>query len=186
MITLRALSADDIPNLPQIRPTYRSATILQVDRVGSGFEVGWQLIEHALDKPFDKGAGYDFTPEVQDIIRERLTRPDDVHQQVAETNGKLVAFVEVELQAWNNTAALWNLMIDLSYRGQGLGRRLWYRALAFAKESDVRAIVIETQNTNVAACHFYAHMGCHLVGLHDSFYDGSDETALFWLYPIRA
>ncbi len=186
-ITVRPLTADDIPNLPQIRPTYRSPSILAVERTGDDIEVGWRLVERVLPEPFDKGTLYDFGPHEQDQIRERLSRPDDTYQRVAELGGRLVALLEAEIHYWNNTIWLWNLMIDLDYRRQGLGRRLWRRAVDFAREAEVRAIMLETQNTNVAACRFYARMGCHLVGLNEAYYtnDGAaSEVALFWLYPL--
>ncbi len=186
MITLRELQAEDIPNLSQIRPTYKSKSILHIERSGEGLEVGWHLTEQPLEIPFDKGSRYDFDEFMQDAIAERFARPDDSYQRVAEYRGKLIGFVDVELQDWNNTATLWNLMIDLDYRGQGLGRRLWHRAVDFARQCEVRAILIETQNTNVAACKFYARMGCQLCGVHESYYDdGGGEAALFWIYSIH-
>jgi streptothricin acetyltransferase len=189
MIDLRTLELQDIPNLVQIRPTYITDTILVLARSGSGLEVGWQLVEKKLPEPFDKGTLYDFTKDEQDLVYSRLLRPDETYQRVAEYNGRLVGLVEVELQDWNNTAHLANIMIDLDYRGKGLGRRLWHRALDFARQSEVRGIMIETQNTNVAACRFYERMGCQLVGLNEMLYtnDGATtEIALFWYYPLRS
>jgi streptothricin acetyltransferase len=187
VIHLRPLRLADIPNLPQIRPTYTSETILRVEKSGGGLEVGWRLVEQRLPKPFEKGALYDFDDSAQAVIRARLERSDDAYQQIAEdrTSGRVVGLVEVEIQNWNNTAVLANLMIDLDYRGQGLGRRLWRRALDFARQAEVRAMLIETQNTNVHACKFYAQMGCQLVGVNEAFYtnDGQNsEIALFWAY----
>ncbi len=186
-ITLRPLSADDIPNLPQIRPTYQSATVLDVERSGTGIEIGWRLVERELPHPFDKGTRYDFNEKTQGEILARLVRPDDTYQRVAEHNGRLVALLDMEIQDWNNTALLWHIMIDLDYRGQGLGRRLWHRALDFARQAAVRAIIAETQNTNVPACKFYARMGCQLVGINETYYtnDGlQTEVALFWAYRL--
>lgn len=186
LIELRELRSSDVPNLTQIRPTYKSKTVLHVERSGSGLEIFWRLNEQPLAVPFNKGAGYDFDEFVQADIAERLSRPDDTYQRVAEYRGRLIGFVEVELQYWNNSAILWNLMIDLDYRGQGLGRRLWHRAVEFARQCEVRAILIETQNTNVAACKFYERMGCQLCGIHEAYYeDEIGETALFWQYPIH-
>jgi streptothricin acetyltransferase len=184
---LRPLELSDIPNLPQIRPTYQTSTRLTVEKTGSGLAVGWQLVEQPLSKPFDKGRLYDFDANAQDIIRERLLRPDDTYQRVAVYNERLVGLVELDIQYWNNTVSLANLMIDHDFRGQGLGRRLWFRALDFARQSDVRAIMIETQNTNIAACKFYVRMGCQLVGINDAQYTNNgyaddNEIALFWAY----
>jgi ribosomal protein S18 acetylase RimI-like enzyme len=189
MIPLRPLTAEDIPALAEIRPTYKSPTILVVEKQhpDEGLNVGWQLIERELPVPFDKGKLYDFTPEVQEEIRERLSRPDDTYQRVADFEGKLVGILDTEIHYWNNTVFIWNLMVDLDYRGHGLGRRLWHRARDFARESGSRAIMIETQNTNVAACKFYQRMGCQLVGLNELYYtnDGPNtEIALFWAYIL--
>src|SRR5258706_11734323 len=163
LIIVRPLVSTDIPNLPQIRPTYRTSTILAVERIGEGISTGWQLREHHLLQPFDKGSLYDFNSTAQETVRERLSRPDDTYQRIAEFNGRLIGLLELDIQYWNNTVTLSNLMIDIDFRQQGLGRRLWHRALDFARQCDVRAIMIETQNTNLAACKFYARMGCHLI-----------------------
>lgn len=192
MITLRALTVADIPNLAQIRTAFVAASVLHVERSGEGIATSWRLVETALDRPFQRGDGYDFDAASQDAIFARLERADqgETYQRVADFEGRLIGLVEVEIEEWNNSAQLTTLMIDADYRGQGLGRRLWHRALDFARQSDVRTLLIETQNTNIAACHFYARMGCQLSGLHESFYDaeaGSDpaEVALFWSYPIH-
>jgi ribosomal protein S18 acetylase RimI-like enzyme len=192
MITLRALTAEDIPNLAQIRTGFIASTVLHIERNGEGLETSWHLVEELLTVPFNRGDGYDFDEVTQEEVRERMQRAEqgDAYQRVADFEGRLIGLVEVEIQEWNNSAQLINLMVDADYRGQGLGRRLWHRAVDFARQSDVRAILVETQNTNVAACRFYARMGCQLSGLHESFYDADpdetpDEVALFWSYPIH-
>lgn len=175
----------DIPNLSQIRATYKTPTILAVERSGSGLTTGWRLVERTLPQPFDKGTLYDFDEQAQAAIRGRLERTGESYQRVAELSGRLIGLVDVELQPWNDTAFLWTLHIDQDYRRQGVGRRLWHRAIDFAHQSDVRAMMIETQNTNIAACNFYARMGCQLVGINEALYtnDGySTEIALFWAY----
>jgi ribosomal protein S18 acetylase RimI-like enzyme len=196
-IVLRPLTPEDIPALSQIRPTYRSPTILAVEKSGEGITPGWKLVERQLPQPFDKGTLYDFNEEQQATIAGRLARPDETYQRVADYQGHLVGVLDCEIHVWNNSLYIWNLMVDLDYRGHGLGRRLWHRARDFAKQIEVRAILLETQNTNVAACRFYARMGCQLVGLNEQAYannapqDGTNdksasraEIALFWAYVL--
>ena len=186
-IEIRALMDADIPQLTAIRPTYKSNSILAVEQHGEGVTRGWQLIERQLPQPFDKGTLYDFDEDSQAEIRERLTRPDDSYQRVADFEGLLVGFLDAEIHYWNNTLFVWNLMVDLDYRQNGIGRRLWHRARDFAKQAGVRAIMIETQNTNVAACRFYERMGCRLVGLNEALYDNDGEMpeiALYWAYLL--
>ncbi|MBX3081443.1 MAG: GNAT family N-acetyltransferase [Anaerolineae bacterium] len=186
-IEIRALTEADIEKLPSIRPTYKSNSILAVEHQGEGITRGWQLTERPLQQPFDKGTLYDFDEENQANIRERLLHPDDTYQRVADYEGLLVGLLDVEIHYWNNTLFVWNLMVDLDYRNNGIGRRLWHRARDFAKQIGVRAIMIETQNTNVAACRFYERMGCQIVGLNEALYDnaeGIEEIALFWAYLL--
>ncbi|MCS6872383.1 MAG: GNAT family N-acetyltransferase [Anaerolineae bacterium] len=194
VIEIRPLTSEDIPNLPQIRPTYRTDTILAVERSGSGYLVSWRLTERRLDKPFDKGGLYDFTPEMQASIRERLKRGESAYQRVAVANStRLVGLLDMTWQAWNQTAYIWNLMVDLDFRRRGIGRRLWHLAVRAAQSWNARAITLETQQTNIAACRFYAQMGCRLVGLDESMYANVSESpdaliteiALFWAYPLR-
>ncbi len=186
MIILRPLRGEDIPLLPTIRPNYRSDSILAVEHLGK--MDGWRLVEQTLPVPFDNESGYDFDHYAQAEIQARLATPDLTYQRVAEEDGRLLGLLDVGVQNWNNTVFVWNLMIDKDYRRQGLGRRLWHRALEYARDMDVRAIMVETQNTNVGACRFYAEMGCRLVGLNEAYYSNNgieEEVALFWAYFLR-
>jgi ribosomal protein S18 acetylase RimI-like enzyme len=188
VIELRPLHAEAVPRLAQIRPTYRSATILDLDKQGEGYQVTWQLVERTLPVPFDKGALYDFTADVQAEIAERLSRPDETYHRVAVCEEQFVGLLDAEIHRWNSTLFIWNLMIDLDFRGKGIGRRLWRRAVEFARSARLRAIMCETQNTNVAACKFYTRMGCELAGLNEALYTNewrASEFALFWLYRLR-
>lgn len=192
LIELRPLTLDNLPRLAEIRPTYRTSTILTLEKSGSGHQVGWRLVERDLPAPFDKGALYDFTPETQIEIAVRLARTEGTFHRVAVfqygDRERFVGVIDAEIQAWNNTLFIWNLMIDLDFRRQGIGRRLWARALDFARDVGVRAVICETQNTNLAACKFYARMGCELVGINETLYTNdwrASEFALFWAYKLR-
>jgi ribosomal protein S18 acetylase RimI-like enzyme len=193
ILEIRPLTAEDIPRLSEIRPTYRTDTILAIEHSGSGYQVGWRLTERRLAQPFDKGGLYDFTPEMQQNIRARLNRGEAAYQRVAVADGqRLVGVLDMLWQAWNETAFIYNLMIDLDFRGQGIGQRLWHMAVRAAKNWNARAITLETQQTNIAACRFYARMGCRLVGLDESLYGNYTddpespivEIALFWAYTL--
>lgn len=188
-ITIRPLTVSDILALSQIQPTYTTDVVLGLDRQGDGSTIRWELVEKKLPAPFDKGRLYDFDADSQANIEERLGRPDDTYSRVADYEGLLVGLIDTEIQHWNNTLFVWNLMVDVNYRRHGIGRRLWNRARDFARQADVRAIMIETQNTNIAACRFYQRMGCQLVGLNELLYsnhgtrDGA-EFAIFWAFTL--
>ncbi len=79
------------------------------------------------------------------------------------------------------TAVLWDLRVDWNSRGRGVGRQLFESALAWARERNCRRVEIETQNTNVAACKFYARQGCELIAINRNAYPWlSHETQLIW------
>ncbi len=177
----------DVPRLAEIRPGFVSTTVLDVERLGGGIEAGWRLVERQLERPFDKGAGYDFDPAEQRNILGRLRRGDGLHL-VVEQAGRLVGVLDVVPEEWNNTAWVWNLMLDHDVRRQGLGRELFTRAVDWARRQGYRALIFETQSNNVPACRFYAVMGCELEGIRTAYYTNDDlarrEVALFWIYRL--
>ncbi|GAB4545664.1 MAG: hypothetical protein OHK0023_04300 [Anaerolineae bacterium] len=194
VVNYRPLSIAELPKLVQIRARYVTDTVLAVRRIGSFPHFGWQLEEVPIDPPYDKGDLYNFSPDTQAFIQSRMDRPDEAYTLVAESDDKFVGMLDMELQSWNNTAFIWNLMIDQAYRRQGIGKHFWQLAVAQANRWQVRAITLETQHTNVAACYFYQHMGCELIGLNEMLYGNppsisepirrNPEVALFWAYSL--
>jgi streptothricin acetyltransferase len=184
---IRPMTESDIPRLVEIRPGFVSPTVLAVERTGSGLEVGWRLVERPLAKPFDKGRRYDFDPQEQEDIRQRFRRGDGLHL-VVERDGRLAGILDVIPQEWNNTAWIWNIMLDESIRGRGIGRELFQRAVTWARRQGYRALGLETQTNNVPACKFYAAVGCRVDGLRETFYTNRDverdEVAIFWVYEL--
>ncbi len=185
--TIRPLTEADIPRLEEIQPGFVSETVLDVERLGSGLEVGWRLVERQLPEPFDKGGSYDFDYTEQENVRKRLRRGDGLHL-VVEWEGRLVGLLDATPERWNNTVLVWNLMLDQSIRRRGIGRALFHRAVAWARPRGYRALVFETQTNNLPACRFYAALGCELEGIRTAYYTNRDlargEVALFWVYPL--
>lgn len=189
-VQLRAMTLEDIPRLQEIRPTYTTPTILALETSadsGAGLSALWRLVEVTPKKPFSKGDLYNFGPETQEEIRERLHSGKDAFEWVALDGDRLAGMVDAQFMNWNHTVFLWNLMVDLDYRRHGIGRQLWDLTVKYARRSGARAITLETQNTNLAACHFYLKMGCRLVGYHEVYYTNhwqDGEFALFFAYTL--
>jgi GNAT superfamily N-acetyltransferase len=79
------------------------------------------------------------------------------------------------------TAVLWDLRVDWAYRRRGVGRQLFERAESWARDRNCRRLEVETQNTNVNACKFYARQGCELIAINRNAYPRlSHETQLIW------
>lgn len=86
----------------------------------------------------------------------------------------LVGVVLAEPQSWNNTLWVWEFHVAEPYRGQGIGRRLMDQLARLAAEAGLRALICETQNTNVPAIHFYRAVGFRIEGVDISYYTNED------------
>ena len=85
------------------------------------------------------------------------------------------------LEGRNDIAALWDLRVAPEWRGEGVGSRLFERAVNYARESGCVELKIETQDINVVACNFYAKQGCRLTDvISDAYPEHPDEVQLIW------
>ena len=81
----------------------------------------------------------------------------------------------------DDCAMLWDIRVAPKFRGYGVGAALFRTAEEWARARDCRQLVVETQNTNVAACRFYAHQGCELTAVNRNAYpELPDEIQLVW------
>ena len=163
--------------------------MLRVEKIGTPPFTTWLLHEEPLSTPYRKEKGYDFDEHERANIRRRFHQNNTLIEIVElKANGRIVGILDTELQEWNNTAWIWNIMLDHDVRGKGLGRRLIERAIEWSKSKQVRAIILETQSNNTPACHFYAHMNFELIGVNEAHYTNNDierkEFALFWIYRL--
>ncbi|MEO9180560.1 MAG: GNAT family N-acetyltransferase, partial [Acidimicrobiales bacterium] len=78
-------------------------------------------------------------------------------------------------------AELWDLRVLPTERSRGVGSALFTAAEAWCRQRGCRELKVETQNINVPACQFYAHMGCTLgaIDLH-AYSELGEEVQLDW------
>lgn len=85
---------------------------------------------------------------------------------------------------WNGYAYIDDIAVEPGYRGEGIGRALLGRGIAWAKEKGLPGLMLETQDNNVPACRLYARCGFQLRGFDTHLYKGidpsTDEIALYW------
>ena len=90
-----------------------------------------------------------------------------------------------KLEGRDDLTALWDLRIHPDYRRQGIGRKLFAAAVAWARQRNCRELKIETQNINVPGCRFYQQQGCHLSSIDRASYnDLPDEVELIWCLTL--
>jgi GNAT superfamily N-acetyltransferase len=101
---------------------------------------------------------------------------------VAELDGPIAGFAQVEPPAWNGRATVAHLYVSAPFRGRGLGAALLEALTDHARTAGARCLWVETQNVNYPAVQFYLANGFYLCGLDQSFYDPIElpgEIALF-------
>ena len=106
---------------------------------------------------------------------------------VAEVEGEIAGFAQVEPPAWNGRAPVPHLYVSTTHRSRGLGKALVDALAAHAKAAGARCLWLETQNMNYPAVQFYLATGFYLCGLDESFYDPVElpgEFALFFSRPL--
>ena len=72
---------------------------------------------------------------------------------------------------WNGYAYIDDIAVSKDYRRNGIGVALLTKAIEWAKENGLCGLMLETQDINVSACHFYAknkafNFRCHASRCH--------------------
>lgn len=149
---------------------------------------GWRLKEVAVDPPYIKD--YDIPePPIRWLRRDTSNwRVVSAYCGGQRVGGAVVAWKTPNLhflEGRDDVAALWDLRVSPEWRGRGVGSALFKRAVEYAKSRKCSLLKIETQNINVAACRFYAKMGCRLTEIDPNAYpEFPEETQLVWTLDL--
>ncbi len=86
---------------------------------------------------------------------------------------------------WNGYGFVEDLQVAAAARGRGIGTGLIRQAIRWAKQQGLHGLSLETQDTNLTACRFYAKSGFVIGGVNTLFYANlptplCDEAAIFW------
>ncbi len=104
---------------------------------------------------------------------------------VAELDGEIAGFAQVEPAAWNGRSTVSHLYVSARARGKGLGGALVDALAEHAKAAHTRCLWVETQNVNYPAIQFYLAHGFYLCGFDESFYDPVEQPGEFAFYFSR-
>jgi GNAT superfamily N-acetyltransferase len=85
------------------------------------------------------------------------------------------------LRGRRDLTVVWDIRVHPEHRRRGLGRALFEAAERWARSRNCRALCVETQNINVAACRFYASQKCALGSINRFAYpELPEEVQLIW------
>ena len=140
---------------------------ISVKRTPDGFEV--PIRKKRFDAPFTH------LPEDGDY-------PDRLYEDWWENarafgiveNGKLLAAIEVCPEEWSKRLLVTELFTGKELRGKGYGKKLINLAKELTVRGGYRALMLETQSSNVNAVDFYMHEGFTLIGFDSCCYTNED------------
>lgn len=193
-LVIDEISAALYPLYDAIPIRYTVTSVLRVEVVDGGLG-GFRLVEEQLTTPYVKD--YDSQGDDRptqwarnfDISRwEVLLAREDGLPLGGATVAVDSAVYPLDHFQRHDMAVLWDIRVEPSMRGQGIGARLFRAATDWARSHGYGQLGIETQNVNVAACRFYARQGCELGAIHRFGYAGCPDVAheamLLWYLQL--
>lgn len=89
-------------------------------------------------------------------------------------NGKVLGYLELSHEQWNNRMRIANIAVEEDYRGKGIGKALMEKAYSVAYEEKARMLILETQSCNHKAISFYKSCGYSVIGFDLFAYTNTD------------
>lgn len=108
--------------------------------------------------------------------------PDKIYEDYRENpyawgyleGDRLVAALETASENWSNRLRISELFVEETYRRKGLGHHLMAIAKEQTRREKRRALILETQSSNVPAITFYLKEGFTLIGFDSCAYSNED------------
>ena len=156
-IDLTSVSVGALVEYARIPIEIKAILDVAVDHRGDGFRLSERSVEVAYVKDYDAIAeSPEQWPHRFDTSRWGLMIARSGGQCVG---GAAVAYDTPELdmlEGRSDLAVLWDIRVHPANRRQGAGAALFRAAEIWALARNCRQLKVETQNTNVPACRFYA------------------------------
>ncbi len=139
----------------------------------------WKYTEEIFSKPYFK--------KYED---------DNIDTSYIEEEGKVVFFCYIENNCigrikirsnWNGYALIEDIAVAKDYRKNGVGAALLNKAIEWAKDNNFGGLMLETQDINVSACHFYTKNHFVIGAVDTMLYSKlstANEIAIFWYYKF--
>ena len=176
----------------RISIAFRIDRVLAVDNGGLG---GLRLVERPVEPAYDKdydavaGEGPTTWPDQWDLTHWGLFMAVEGGRDVGAAAAAMRTPPIHMLEGREDLACLWDIRVDPAARGRGVGAALLQHAAGWARDRGARQLKIETQNTNVRACRFYAAQGCRLRAIDTEAYSRepavAHEAMLIWMLDLE-
>jgi ribosomal protein S18 acetylase RimI-like enzyme len=178
MIELRPLRTFDVNVIQPLIVGYDSAAEYVVTHVDTADVMSMELRLQPLERPYIRR----WEPIDAETLVDLAHAVESGYSWGAYAGEELVGVALASPQEWNRTLWVWEFHIAGPWQRQGVGQRLMAALVDQAGRANFRAVVCETQNTNVPAINFYRKQGFVFDGSRLTLYAGSEienEVAIF-------
>jgi molybdenum cofactor guanylyltransferase len=136
-------------------------------------------IENILQIQQESNLGY-WSPEAYEgeIIRE------DSFSITAKINHQTVGFLVGRLIKEENCAELYNIGVDVNFRGKKVGTKLLESFVKYCVKNDLEKIFLEVRESNETAIRFYVQNDFALIGKRKNFYNNPAEDAILMVKEL--
>jgi GNAT superfamily N-acetyltransferase len=192
VIEIREVGRERLAEYARIPIAFEVRTVYRVESL----DLGFRLVEEPVTEPYlkdydalDNADGrvlnwpkhFDVSKWGFFIAREG---GDDVGAATVVVHTPVVHMLEDR----SDLAVLWDIRVRPKRRRHGVGTALFRHATDWARGKGCRQMKVETQNTNVPACRFYAAQGCVLGGINRFGYaacpSAAHEAMLLWYLDL--
>jgi GNAT superfamily N-acetyltransferase len=184
---LRRLTVKDVPQLSEIDGTIDSREYFHLSRSGEGVTLQFSLEIHPLrERAIQPNR---LTDEVTFLARQIASGADEGLALVAEHDSQLIAMLLAQIDPTRAVLKIHDLRVDHDFRRQGLGMGLIFQAIQFARDSELRAVTIQSITNNIPAARLLQKCNFEIAGLDTQYQSNHDlvkETVtLFWYAALN-
>ncbi len=146
--------------------------------------LAFELRETPVDPPLYKNYR-----EFENTLADVETRLNDVEGgYVALAGGQVAGVILLNVDEWRSVAHIEDIIVGRQFRRYGIGSLLLNCAADWARNRGCWAILLETQNVNFPAIHFYFNNGLEVWGISRHYYPPGaieHEVAIFMGKRLR-
>jgi len=171
-VQIRPAASADLPHLAALDHGYSTDYVWQMDARDENGQIGIAFrpvrLPRSMRVPFPRDS--------QRLIEEWNRR---VCFLVAEDDGHFKGYLNLTLAAAPETGWVADFAVDRRFRRSGVGSVLLAAALHWARQNNLRRLILETQSKNYPAICFAQKHGLAFCGYNDRYYPNQDVALFF-------
>lgn len=186
-LELREEPMSELHRYVTIPSVFEARTVFDIVESANGIELREREIAQPYYKDYDAVENPMEWPTRFDVSNWTLIGAFSAGERVGGVVGAFGTPKLDMLEGRDDLVVLWDIRVSSKARRLGVGSALFRSIEAWGRAKDCRELKVETQNTNVAACRFYAHHGCRLKRANHNAYPGlPNEVQLIWSKVLGA